>query len=310
MENGKELKVILLGQAAFGGDVLNALHQDGTHIAGVITVPESKPAQPVVDAATKLGIPVLRTHDFSSPDVVNWIKSLNPDLFVLAFVTDFIPLEVIGIATHGGINYHPSLLPKYRGSSAMNWTVINGEEESGVTVHFIDDGLDTGPILLQEKVAIDLGENVKNLYFQKLYPLGVAMMARAVSLIREGSAQPVPQDHSRASFQLSIKEKDALIDWSKPQRVVHNLIRGCNPNPGAYTYLQGAKLKIWEAEPYPCTGGDPGLVIKIMEEKGFCVSTSDGAIMVKQVQYENGPKVAATELAGSGLVRVGLILGE
>ncbi|MHB1420810.1 MAG: methionyl-tRNA formyltransferase [Bacillota bacterium] len=310
MESSKEPRVILLGQAAFGGDVLNALHEDGTTIVGVITVPEAKPAQPVVEAAAKLNIPLLRTHDFKSSETINWISNLKPDLFVLAFVTDFIPMEVIKIATLGGLNYHPSLLPKYRGSTAMNWAVINGEQETGITVHFIDDGLDTGPILIQEKVPIEPAENVKNLYFQKLYPLGIKMMTKAVRLIREGNVQAVPQDHSQASFQLSIKEKDAVIDWSAPHQTVHNLIRGCNPNPGACTNLLGAKLKIWEAEPHPCAGGDPGLVIKILEGKGFCVSTSDGAILVKQVQYENGPKMPAIELASTGKVQIGLILGD
>ena len=221
-------------------------------MVGVITPPDrtgQRQIPPVKELALKLQLPLHQPIRLKSPEARQWVERLRPDLLVLAFVTDFIPKEMIALATCGGINYHPSLLPKYRGGSAINWAIICGETETGVTIHQIDEGVDTGPIILQERVAIDPDDTVKSLYFQKLYPLGIEMIARAVRLIREKKAHPVAQDESKASFQPVIKETDVIIDWSQTTQTLYNLVRGSNPHPGATTRFQGGKLKIWEAKP-------------------------------------------------------------
>ena len=183
-------------------------------IVGVITIPDmSGQRNPVKAFADEKNIPVRQPAKLRDPEAIEWVDNLQPDLLVLAFVTDFVPKKMIDISTRGGINYHPSLLPKYRGGSAMNWAIISGEMETGVTIHQIDEGVDTGPIILQEKVAIEPDDTLKSLYFKKLYPLGIKMIPEAVRLIREGKAKPSPQNDSEASYQPVINEKDVIINW-------------------------------------------------------------------------------------------------
>ena len=298
------MRIILIGQALFGKDALDVLIKQGENIVGVITV-SGKAGQPLMELAENNGFPVLQPKRLKDPGAVEWVRARTPDLLVLAFVTDFVPKEMIETATHGGINYHPSLLPKYRGGSAMNWAIISGEKETGVTIHQIDEGVDTGPIIIQEKVPIDADDTLKNLYFQKLYPLGIKMVADAVRLIREGKASPKIQDHSVGSFQPVIKESDVVIDWELSTRKIHDLIRGSNPAPGAATFFQGEKLKIWEGS--LCAGkGNPGEIIDIKPDQGFVISASDGAILAVRVQYKDTGKISATEF----VEKIGLNIGD
>lgn len=306
------MRIIFIGQAPFGRDCLQALLDQGEEIAGVITVPDrpgQKGPNPVKELALERGLPLLQPARLKEPEALTWVKNLRPDLLVLAFVTDIVPQAMIDLATYGGINYHPSLLPKYRGGSAMNWAIINGETETGVTIHQIDAGIDTGPIILQQKVAIDPDDTVKSLYFEKLYPLGVQMVAEAVRLIREGKASPVPQDERQASFQPVIKEADVQIDWRQSTQKIYNLIRGSNPHPGAWTTFRGGKLKIWEASPYRAYG-NPGTIVAIPGEEGFVIATGDGAILVRRVQYgSSSDKVPALQFATSAAIRPGEQVG-
>jgi len=303
------VRIVFLGQAPFGRDCLKALVDQGEKIVGVLTIPDQpgqKAPNPVKELALELGLPLLQPARLKDQDVIDWVASLKPDLLVLAYVTQFVPKAMIDLATYGGINFHPSLLPKYRGGSAMNWAIINGETETGITIHQIDEGVDSGPIILQEKVPIDPDDSVKTLYFGKIYPLGVKMVAEAVRLIREGKAKPVPQDESQATFQPVIKEKDVGIDWTKPTQVIYNLIRGSDPTPGAWCLFRGEKLKIWEARPSSGKGA-PGEVIALNDD-GFVVATGDGAILAKRVQYAGGGKVPAVEWAKEQGLKVGDIL--
>lgn len=298
------MRIVLVGQAAFGKDCLQALLNQGENIVGVITVPEeANRPNPVKELALEKNIPVLQPegkspHRLKHPSVAPWVTELKPDLFALVFVTDFMPLETIQRATYGGINYHPSLLPKYRGGAAINWAVISGEKETGVTIHYIDEGVDTGEIILQEKVKVDDNDSVGSVYFKKLYPLGIRLVTAAVALIREDKAPRIPQDESQASFQPLITENDVKIDWNSSTRQLHNLIRGANPAPGAHATFRGEKLKIWEAEPAEKKeGAVPGEVTGVVPEKGFQVATADGSLIVSRVQQPGAGKIPATEFA-------------
>ena len=304
------MRIILIGQAAFGKDALGALLKQGEEIVGVLTIPDKAgQTNPVKALAEESGLPVLQPARLKTTEAINWVKALQADLLVLAFVTDFVPNEMIEAVTHGGINYHPSLLPKYRGGSAINWAIINGEKKTGVTIHFIDNGIDTGPILLQKEVSIEPDDTLKSVYFKKLYPLGIEMIPEAVRLIREGKAKPFPQDNTKASFQPVIKEADAVIDWKHPTEKIYNLIRGSNPSPGATTTLRGEKLKIWEGVPHSETGS-PGELIRIDPEQGIIVGTGDGSIIAQRVQYTNTKKITASELVDQFDVKVGELLGN
>jgi methionyl-tRNA formyltransferase len=206
----------------------------------------------------------------------------------------------------GAIQYHPSLLPKHRGGSAINWAIINGETKTGITIFWPDNGMDTGPILLQKEAEICPDDTVGSLYFEKLLPLGVEALVEAVDLVKKGAAPRIPQDESQATYEGLCTEKDAMINWSAPIDCVYNLIRGTNPQPGATTYLHGKKLKIFDARPIHDTdGGLPGQIADI-GAAGFAVSLKRGAILVQSVQVNESPKVEAAEFAK----QAGLVPGD
>ncbi|MEN8190684.1 MAG: methionyl-tRNA formyltransferase [Thermodesulfobacteriota bacterium] len=305
------MRIVFIGQAPFGAESLQSLIDQGENIVGVITIPD-KPNQkypnPVTVCAQKHSIPLYQTKLLKSQEAISWVKGQQPDLLVLAFVTSFVPLEMIKIAKKGGINYHPSLLPKYRGGSAINWALIHGEKETGVSIHFIDEGVDTGPILLQEKVDITEDDTVKSVYFEKLYPLGIKLIARAVKLIREGKAEPIIQDEAQASFQPVITANDTVIDWSQPTQKVHDLIRGANPAPGAATLVNGAPCKIFDArkgtEP-----GKPGAVVSLSDDS-FSIATGDGSIRVLVIQPAGSKKLGAAEFAKENGLTTGDTFGS
>lgn len=306
------MRVLFIGQAAFGRDCLQALLDQGEEVAGVLTVADragQKKPNPVKELAVTRGLPLLQPERLRSETAHQWVAKQRPDLLVLAFVTEIVPQTMIDLATRGGINFHPSLLPAYRGGSAMNWALINGEKETGVTIHQIDAGVDTGPIIIQEKVSIDPDDTVKSLYFNKIYPLGVKMVAEAVRLIREGKAMPRPQDESKASFQAVINEQDVQINWQHEAGSIYNLIRGSNPAPGAWTLYRGERLKLWEAKPFQAQG-NPGTVLEIQEGQGFIIATAKGAILAQRVQYgASRDKVAADQFAHTLNLQAGELLG-
>lgn len=299
------MKIILVGQALFGKDCLEALIEQGEQIVGVITIPDDFRGRPnpLKDFAQAKNIPVYQPPGKSpqrlkDPQVIDIAKDLKPDLFVLAFVSDIMPYSVIKMATLGAINYHPSLLPKYRGGSAINWALINGENETGITVHYVDKGIDTGDVILQEKVAISLEDTVASLYYDKLYPLGVKLITQAVACIRKGTAPRIPQNSDKATYQPMITEDDVIIDWSNGAAEIYNLVRGSNPSPGAQTIFRGESIKIWEAQIVPTSlVSEPGKVTEIIENQGFTIGTGDKMMLIKKVQQPGKVKISADQFS-------------
>lgn len=309
------MRVIILGQAPFGRECLQALTNQGENIVGAITVPDDpngKKTNPFKDLALELGIPLLQAGRLKEPEVYQWVREKKPDLLVLAFVTQFVPKDMIEMATYGGINYHPSLLPKYRGGSAIAWALINGEKETGVTIHCIDEGVDTGDIVLQESVPVDPEDNTVTLYYNKLFPLGVKLVAEATRLFRTGKAPRIPQDPRLASFQPVIKPQDTIIDWRQPAANIYNLIRGSFPAPGAGTKLRGEDLVILEAKMWSGTNDVlevlPGQVAGIQKE-GVLIGTGKGALLIKKIQSKKTGKASADEFAGAMELKPGEKLG-
>ena len=298
--------MLLIGQAAFGEKVLQALLQRGEQVVGIY-LPVDTPGrpEPLKEAAKGLGIPAFQPgRKWGAETYAEYVK-LKPDLNVMAFVTDILPLNILDYPKLGTIQYHPSLLPKHRGGSAINWAIINGDTKTGVTIFWPDENIDTGPILLQKEVDISPDDTVGTLYFDKLFPLGVAALIESIELIHAGKAPRTPQDESQATYEALCTEKEAVIDWAKPAYKVYNLIRGTNPKPGATTYFQGKKLKIFESELLSaCWNRPPGEVTEITE-KGFVVSGKGGSILVKRVQPEESAKIAAFEYTRSTPLRIG-----
>src|SRR5207237_10903038 len=247
------MRIVVHGQQAFGKAVLEALMKRGDEVVAVYAAPE-KPGQkidPLKEAALAAGLPVHQPASYRKPEVWEQFRSLKPDLQVMAYVTLFVPEDFLKIPTKGSIQYHPSLLPKFRGPSAINWPIIQGETETGLSIFWPDNGLDTGDVLLQKKTHIGPDDSLASVYFDRLFPMGVDAMMESIDLVRAGNAPRIRQDESKPTYEGRCTADNARIDWGKPWRQIHNLIRGCNPARGAWPSLGGHALKVFEAKPLP-----------------------------------------------------------
>ncbi len=300
------MRIALIGQAAFGADVLKGLLKHGHEVAGVFCPPDRGPkADPLKEAAQAAGLKVFQPGHMRDQAAYEAMLSLNADLGVLAFVTDIIPPRVFDAPRLGSICYHPSILPRYRGSSAINWAVINGEAQTGLTIFWVDEGIDTGDILLQKTVEIGPTETTGEVYFNKLYPLGVTAVLEAVRLIAEGISPRIPQDHARATYDPPCDEKVAKLDWNKAGHQVFNFIRGCDPQPGATTTLRGEKVKFYNAaflaEPHQAAAGD----ILAVSDKGLKVAVNGGALLIARFRTKELGKLKAPEFIAARQPQVG-----
>jgi len=300
--------IVLIGQAAFGAQVLEQLVQGEEKVVSAF-IPAGRRGEPVQEVAKKLGVPIYQVSTMKDPQVYLDYCQLSPDLGVMAFVTDIVPDKILNCPKLGTIQYHPSLLPKHRGGSAINWAIIKGETRTGVTIFWPDGGIDTGPILMQKEVDISPDDTVGSLYFNKLFPIGVQSLVEAVALVRQGTAPRIPQDESQATYEGLCDEREAKIDWLQSLQKTYNLIRGTNPQPGAYTYLHSRKVKVFDSElSGDAERGEPGQVLDI-SESGIKIATGDGAILVKRVQAESMPKTESIKYAKLVKLKIGTMLG-
>jgi methionyl-tRNA formyltransferase len=305
------MRIVCIGQAAFGEKVLQKLTESGEEVVAVYT-PEDIAGKrnPLKELAIQIGIPVFQPRSMRVPEIYEEYTRLKPDLNVMAFVTSILPDSILNYPKMGTIQYHPSLLPKHRGGSAINWAIINGETKTGITIFWPDRGVDTGPILLQKEVEISPDDTVGSLYFEKLFPLGIEGLVEGIELIKKGMAPRIPQDESQATYEGLCTEKDAIINWSAPIDRVYNLIRGTNPQPGATTYFHGKTLKIFDAKPiHDIVGNLPGQIVDSSAD-GFVVSLKCGAILVQKVQMNKSSKIEAAEFAKQARLEIGDRLGE
>jgi len=304
------MRIVVHGQQAFGKAVLEALLKRGDNVIAVYVAPE-KPGgktDPLKEAALAAKLPVHQPESYRRPEVWDEFRMLKPDLQVMAFVTLFVPEDFLNIPTHGSIQYHPSLLPTYRGPSAINWPIIKGETETGLSIFWPDNGLDTGDVLLQRKTHISPTDTLGSVYFERLFPMGVEAMLEAVDLVKAGKAPRIKQDESKATYEGRCGADNAHIDWGRPWQEIDRLIRGCNPAPGAWSTLGGAAVKIFEAKPLPAKdpkgiGGKMGEIAAI-DSDGFQVVCADGRFKVTRVQPADGKKIDAAEWIKSANIAV------
>ncbi len=304
------MRIVVHGQQAFGKAVLEALLKRGEDVVAVYVAPE-KPGQkpdPLKEAALAAKLPIYQPESYRKPEVVEQFRALKPDLQVMAFVTLFVPENFLNVPTHGSIQYHPSLLPLYRGASAINWPIIKGETETGLSIFWPDNGLDTGDILVQKKTPISATDTLGTIYFDRLFPMGVDAMMEGVDLVKAGKAPRIKQDHDKATYEGKCGPDNARIDWGKPWEQIDRLIRGCNPAPGAWANINGVKLKVFDAKPLPAKdpkgiAGKIGEVVAI-DADSFTVVCADGHFKVTRVQAD-GPKVGGGEWATSNAVATG-----
>ena len=292
------MKIALIGQSAFGKAVLETLAERGEHeVVGVFAAPDGRRRrEPLAIAAEAKDIPVWQFKRMRDQESIDVFRSLDADLCVMAYVTDIVPNEIIDAPSNGTIQYHPSLLPLHRGPSSINWAIIHGDTETGLSIFWPDEGLDTGPILMQKRVEIEPDDSVGSLYFNHLFPMGVDALVESVDLVASGNAPRIVQDESDATYEGWCGSQDARVDWSQNTGRIHNLIRGCDPQPGAWTSLNNEKISLFGStkasrENPPV---DPGTILDI-DETGMTVSTNGGSVKIKRVRVSRGPKKPAHE---------------
>jgi methionyl-tRNA formyltransferase len=294
-----DMKLIVHGQQAFGKSVLEGLLQRGEEVLAVYCEPdkEGRPADPIKTFAEEKGLPVFQPGSYRKAETHEQMASLGADLCVMAYVTLFVPEAALNIPTHGSIQYHPSLLPLHRGGSSINWPIIWGEDRTGLSIFWPDDGLDEGPILMQKEVPISDDDTLGSLYFNHLFPMGVQAMLESVDLVREGKAPRVDQDHSKATYEGWCRGDLVRINWHLPTQTTWNLIRGCNPQPGAWTTFEDTRLNVFDSKKvHEAKSVQPGQVVAVTDA-GIQVATSQGQILIERLRPEKGKKVAATEWA-------------
>jgi methionyl-tRNA formyltransferase len=309
------MKIAIVGQQDFGKAVLEAFLARGDQVAGVFCAPEKPGAKADVlkTAAQEKGVQVFQFASLKSEEAKAALKKLDAELAIMAFVLQFAPQDFVSIPKRGTIQYHPSLLPKYRGPSSINWPIIRGESKTGLTIFRPTDGLDEGPVLLQKDTAISPDDTLGTVYFDRLFPMGVQAMLEAADLVLKNKHHEVVQDESQATYEGWCRKAEAKLNWANHVDFVYNTIRGCNPAPGAWTTLGGAELQIFDARKHPVRtfGAVKGKIGEVVEvtDKSFQVTAQGGRIEVLRAKLGDGKKVAAAELLAGGQLKPGAILG-
>ncbi len=305
------MRLIIMGQQAFGKACLEEVISSGKdEVAAVYCAPdkEDKPLDPIKEYALEQAFPVVQPQNFRGKEVLDEMRSFNADLCVMAYVTLFVPEAAREIPKQGSICFHPSLLPKHRGPSSINWAIISGATKTGLTIFWPSDGLDEGDILLQKEVDVDQDDTLGIVYFQKIFTLGVDAVLESIDLVRAGNPPRIKQDESKATYESWCKHKDAKIDWTRPITEVYNLIRGTNPQPGAWTTHNGEVLKIFDCS-ISEVSGTPGEVKEISED-GITVGARGGGLLIQRVRPENDKKINSYEYASKCELSCGEIFGK
>jgi methionyl-tRNA formyltransferase len=305
------MKIAIIGQQDFGKSVLEAFLARGDQVAGVFCAPEKEGARPdpLKVAALEKGLKVFQFKSLRDTEAHDALRSLDVDLGIMAFVLQFAPQDFVNIPKKGTIQYHPSLLPKYRGPSSINWPIIRGDARTGLTIFRPTDGLDEGPVILQKETPLGPDDTLGSVYFDRLFPMGVAAMVEAADLVMAGKHSEVLQDESRASYEGWCRTAEARINWASHVDFVHNLIRGCNPAPGAWTMLGGKAIQIYDCKKHLTRtfGAVKGRIGEVAEvgSASFFVTAQGGRIEVLRAKGEETKKISGGELASA----LGLVAG-
>ena len=309
------MKIALIGQQDFGKAVLAAFLARGDTVAGVFCAPEKDGAKPdsLRLLALEHGIVVFQFASLKSAEAAAALRALDVEIGVMAFVLQFVPQEFVQIPKHGMIQYHPSLLPKYRGPSSINWPISRGETETGLTIFRPTDGLDEGAVILQKRTPISENDTLGTVYFDRLFPLGAAALLEAADAVVSGTHTETIQDETAASYEGWFRAREAEVNWHNHVNSIHNLIRASDPAPGAWTTLAGKKVQLFGAtkqitRTFSEVKGKPGEVAAIGD--AITISAQGGQISVMKLKHEDGKKLSAADFAATHDVNVGTRFGE
>ena len=310
------MKIAIIGQQDFGKAVLEAFLARGDQVAGVFCAPEKEGAKADVlkTTAQEKGVKVFQFPSLKGAEAAAAMRGLSAEIGIMAFVLQFAPQEFVKIPKHGTIQYHPSLLPKYRGPSSINWPIIRGDTKTGLTIFRPTDGLDEGPVILQKETPISADDTLGSVYFDRLFPMGVKAMLEAADLVVAGKHREIVQDEARASYEGWCRAAEAKINWANHVDFIYNVIRGCNPAPGAWTTLNGKKLQIFDSRKHLVRtfGAVKGKIGEISEigPQSFFVTAQGGRIEVIKAKHEDGKKVSAPEFVAQNGLAPGSVLGS
>ena len=310
------MKIAIIGQQDFGKAVLEAFLARGDQVAGVFCAPEKEGAKADVlkTTAQEKGVKVFQFPSLKGAEAAAAMRGLGAEIGIMAFVLQFAPHEFVKIPKHGTIQYHPSLLPKYRGPSSINWPIIRGDTKTGLTIFRPTDGLDEGPVILQKETPISADDTLGSVYFDRLFPMGVKAMLEAADLVVAGKHREIAQDEARASYEGWCRAAEAKINWANHVDFIYNVIRGCNPAPGAWTTLNGKKLQIFDSRKHLVRtfGAVKGKIGEISEigPQSFFVTAQGGRIEVIKAKHEDGKKVSAPEFVTQNGLTPGAVLGS
>jgi methionyl-tRNA formyltransferase len=307
------LRIIFMGTPPLAATVLEALLREKTFgVVAVITQPDQPKgrdlklqASAVKELALENDLPVLQPERAREPQFIEQVRALTPDLIVVAAYGQILPQALLDVPKFGCLNVHTSLLPKYRGAAPIQWAILNGDSETGVTIMKMDAGLDTGAIVSEERTAITADDTAATLH-DRLAQLGGSLLVRIIPGYVSGKILPQPQPVEDASYARKIKKEDAKLDWSQPARVLWNRVRGLTPWPGTFSFLQRSPapvlLKILRVEVVEQGSGSPGEILSANRD-GIVVACSEGALRILELQREGGKRLSAQQfLAGCPLV--------
>ena len=309
------LSVVFFGTPSFAVPSLLKLTQFHNVVA-VVSQPDKPKGRgkhllptAVKEAATELDIPVYQPASVKDPEFINQMKELGEiDLFVTAAYGQIFPQELLDLPRLGCINVHGSLLPKYRGAAPIQWAILNGETQAGITIMYMEKGLDSGDIILQSQLEIEDMETYGSLY-TKLAHLGADTLVAACNLLSAGTQNPIKQNPDEVTYASLINKDMAQIDWKLSSSQIVNQIRAYNPTPVAFSFLNGKMMKIWQASEvigYDA-GGAPGQIVTIDKKQGIVVKTGDGAIILREVQEKGGKKMSCADYLRGHNVQIGEI---
>lgn len=306
-----------MGTPDFAVPCLEVLVRDGHQVLAVVTQPDRPKGRgqrlahsPVKQAAQLHDLPVLQPRFVKDKGFIEELRHLDPELIIVVAYGQVLPKDVLQLPVYGCINVHASLLPQYRGAAPIHWAVINGETKTGITTMVMDEGLDTGDMLLKAELPIRDTETVGSVH-DRLSLLGSSLLSETVKCLSKGTLKCVSQDYNQASYAPMLSRADELINWADGSAQVLNRIRGMNPWPVAFTVWQGKTLKIWQG----CAGGSddtalPGTVVGIDKNLGFKVQTGKGQVYITEVQPQGGKRMAAADFVRGYFLSEGDKLGD
>jgi methionyl-tRNA formyltransferase len=309
------MRIAIIGQQKFGKAVLDAFLDRGDTVAGVFCTPDKAgaPPDPLRVGAGERGVRLFQLASLKTPEALEALRSLDVELGVMAYVLQFAPEEFTRIPRHGMIQYHPSLLPKYRGPSSINWPIIHGDTRTGLTIFRPSDGLDEGPVILQKETPISPDDTLGSVYFDRLFPLGIEALKEAADLVVGGRAAAQVQDESQASYEGWCRDPEAQINWHTHIDFTYNLVRGCNPAPGAWTLLNGKKVRLFDARKhltrtFSQVKGKIGTIASV-GDKSMLVSAQGGQLEVFTLRFDDGKKQSAPDFCKQAGLAAGAQLG-